>query len=300
MSETIEISSIDLRYEGHRLRSPQQERRLLASIAQRGIEEPLEGVEGEAGRILLNGFKRYRCARKLGLGLVPYRALGPDEASAIVALLRSGAQRALGILEEARFVDELQRLHHLSIDDIACELKRSKSWVRMRLGLIRHMPETIRTRVFGGALSPYTYMYTLRPLLRPGGEERRAVEAFVAAVSGKSLSTRDLDILARSYFRGGEALREEILGGNLSVVLQQVKSLKRAPEEGTSDFERALLSDLQRVQRAMGRVVLKHRDERLESRAFHAEVNLLAAGLLSRLAPFKAALRELHDRSRDA
>ena len=66
MSENVERSSLDLRYEGHRLRDDAREARLLASIAERGIEEPLEGVDTPTGRYLLNGFKRYRCAAKLG------------------------------------------------------------------------------------------------------------------------------------------------------------------------------------------------------------------------------------------
>jgi ParB-like chromosome segregation protein Spo0J len=68
----IELSSLDLRYEGHRLRDLSGEARLLAAIAERGIVEPLEGVDEGAGHVLLNGFKRWRCARKLGLGSVPY------------------------------------------------------------------------------------------------------------------------------------------------------------------------------------------------------------------------------------
>lgn len=47
MSETVERSSLDLRYEGHRLRNDAAEARLLASIAERGIEEPLGGVQGK-------------------------------------------------------------------------------------------------------------------------------------------------------------------------------------------------------------------------------------------------------------
>ena len=83
MSESVELSTFDLRYEGHRLRDDAREARLLASIVERGIEEPLEGVDPSADcRFLLNGFKRYRCAKKLGLGCVPYVSLGQDEAAA--------------------------------------------------------------------------------------------------------------------------------------------------------------------------------------------------------------------------
>ena len=49
MSETVERSSLDLRYEGYRLRNGAAEARLLASIAERGIEEPLGGVDITTG-----------------------------------------------------------------------------------------------------------------------------------------------------------------------------------------------------------------------------------------------------------
>ena len=62
----LELSQLDLRYEGYRLRQPRLEDRLLPLIAQEGIREPLQGVGGPSP-ILLDGFKRYRCARRLHL-----------------------------------------------------------------------------------------------------------------------------------------------------------------------------------------------------------------------------------------
>ena len=76
MSEIVELSSLDLRYEGHRLRDDAREARLLASIAERGIEEPLEGVDTPAARFLLNGFKRCRCGQEAGDRLRPLRVAG--------------------------------------------------------------------------------------------------------------------------------------------------------------------------------------------------------------------------------
>jgi hypothetical protein len=72
MAKEIELSSLDLRYEGHRMKNPWLEERLFVSIAERGIQEPLEGVQLQDASILLNGFKRYRCAHKLQLRTVPY------------------------------------------------------------------------------------------------------------------------------------------------------------------------------------------------------------------------------------
>jgi hypothetical protein len=66
MGREVELAALDLRYESYRMKNPAVEARLLASLAERGIEEPLEGVDRAPRSILLNGFKRYRCAVKLG------------------------------------------------------------------------------------------------------------------------------------------------------------------------------------------------------------------------------------------
>src|SRR6266516_6363621 len=89
----VELSQLDLRYEGCRLKSPAAEARLLAAIAQSGIQQPLQGVELAAARILLNGFKRLRCARKLHIHTAAFVSLATDEASGIVCLLRTANDR---------------------------------------------------------------------------------------------------------------------------------------------------------------------------------------------------------------
>jgi len=206
MAKEIELSSLDLRYEGYRMKNPGLEERLLVSIAQRGIEEPLEGVQRQQASILLNGFKRYRCAHKLQLRSVPYASLGEDEVAAIMNLLRISNNRALSILEQAAFIDELYATGCLSVAEMAKELSRSKSWVSMRLGLISEMSAAIRAKLFSGAFPVYSYMYTLRQFMRMNGVSGEDVEQFVAALSGKGLSVREIEQLAHGYFRGPDSL----------------------------------------------------------------------------------------------
>lgn len=299
MAEEIEMSSIDLRYEGYRMKNPGQEKRLLASIAERGIEEPLEGVDRGEERILLNGFKRYRCARKLGLSLVPYLSLGDDEATGILGLIRASNHKTLGILEQARFIDDLRHLHKMTVAEIAETLSRSKSWVSMRLGLIGELTDGVREKIFSGAFPVYSYMYTLRQFMRMNGVGKQEIEEFVEAVSGKKLSVREVERLAHGYFRGPDWFREEILGGNLALPLERLKQVPENPE-GSNGLERGLLGDLRIVQKYMQRVVGKSTDQRLKSRAFCAQANLIVAGILSRTAAFTQALRELHDRTGNA
>ena len=296
MSREIEISSLDLRYEGHRMRNSVQEAKLTASIAERGIEEPLEGVDIGEEHILLNGFKRYRSARKLRIETVPYVSLGQDEAMGIMGLLRISNNKALGILEQARFVGDLKNIHHMSVAEIAQELSRSKSWVSMRIGLMREMTEAIQKKLFSGAFPVYPYMYTLRQFMRMNSVSKEQIEEFVVAVSGRKLSVREVEQLANGYFRGPESFREEIRRGNVALSLRQIREVPDPPD-GCNEFERVLIKDLEIVQKYMQRVMGKSTDLRLASRPFHAQANLLTAGILSRSAAFFQTMRGLHDRS---
>ena len=166
MREIVELSSLDLRYEGHRLRDDAREARLLASIAERGIEEPLQGVDTSAARFLLDGFKRCRSAKKLGIDCVPYVSLGEEEATGILNLMRASTGKGLGILEQARFVVDLVSIHGMSVAEVAQTLSRSKGWVSMRRRLLDEMSPAIREILFRGAFPVYSYMYTLRPFMR--------------------------------------------------------------------------------------------------------------------------------------
>jgi hypothetical protein len=296
MTREVELSGLDLRYEGHRLKNAGLEERLLGSLAERGIQEPLEGVDVLEKVVLLNGFKRYRCALKLQIRRAPYTSLGPDEVVAILKLLRISNQKALSILEEAAFLDELNTTRLLSVAEIAAELARSKSWVSMRLGLMAGMSDTVRTQLFNGAFPIYSYMYTLRQFMRMNGVTGEQVEQFVGAVSGKKLSVREVEQLAHGFFRGPESFRQEILKGNLALPLKQIQAVPQNPD-GCSEFERVLLGDLEITQKYMQRVMGKSQDPRLQSRAFHAQSNLLTAAILSRTTAFIQTLRKLHDRT---
>jgi hypothetical protein len=299
MTNEVERDSLDLRYEGFRLKVPAVEERLLGSIAQRGIEEPLEGVEVQGRAVLLNGFKRYRCARKLRLATVPYSSLGQDAAAAILGLLRTSNDRALNILEQAAFIDELNNARQWGVADIAAKLSRSNAWVSVRLGLIARMSEPVRRQLFAGAFPVYCYIYTLRPFMRLNGEVGKEVEEFMTAVSGKGLSVREIEQLAHGFFRGPVSFREEIRKGNLALPLERMRQMPQSPD-ACNEFERVLLGDLEITQKYMQRVMGKSQDKRLQSRAFHAQCHLLTAGILSRSRAFFHTLRQLHDRNGQA
>lgn len=297
--ESIEIGTLDLRYENCRIKNPAAEKILLNSICEGGIQEPLQGVQAQGGRVLLDGFKRYRCARKLGLAVVPYSSIGTDAALAIVRILRIGNAHHLNILEQARFIEELRSAHKMCVSEIAKVLGRSKGWVSMRCGLILQISEPILGKIFAGEFPAYAFMYTLRRFMRMNSVESREIEAFVASVAGKGLTLREIELLAQGYFKGETYFRQQIASGDVIWALNRMKeSLPGAKE--CSEFERSVLRDLEIASKAIQRITCKTDDPRLKSNAFHAQANLLTARILKQTDRFIETLRYLYDQSGQA
>ena len=288
--------SFDLRFEGCRLRNKAVERELIASIMENGIREPLQVVEKEGVRIILNGFKRYRCAVRLGIGIVPYSILSGDEADGIVKMLRISNNNGLNILEQARFVDELKIVYHMDTTDIAAVLEKSKAWVSVRSGIIREMSRTVQDHIFSGRFPVYAYMYVLRPFIRINKIGVEEIDAFVKLVGGRNLSIRDIELLAHGYLQGGDAFRREIEAGNIALGLRTLKGELRKPG-GCTQQERSLIKDLEITGKYMQRVICKCKYPRHKTGDFFVQANLLAGGILRQIQIFNESVKSLYDRS---
>lgn len=296
MAEQVEISGLDLRYEGFRMKSLGAEKALLMSILEKGIRDPLQGVDTKEARILLDGFKRLRCAKKLGISMAPYASMGSDEVLGIIELIRISNARSLSILEQARFVDELKSIHKMSTAEIAGLLERSKAWVSVRSGIIHEMSDYVLDQIFKGRFPVYAYMYTLRPFIRINGVQTDEVNKFVRSVSGKNLSIRAIGMLANGYFRGPEALREQIKNGHITWALGRLKESHTIPS-GCSQMESAMIRDLEIVSKYMQRVTTKTKHTKYKTSAFFAQANLLTGGILRQIDSFLNAIRTFHDRT---
>ncbi len=301
MIEEIEITSLNLRYGSCRLKSPGTEKVLLSSIAQKGITDALQGVHTNDGRnephILLDGFKRYRCAKRLGISIVPFFSLGSDEVCGIMQLLRISIANNLSILEQAVLIDELMNQHMICNADIAMSLEKSKAWVSVRTGIIREMSECVREQIFSGRFPVYSYMYTLRQFIRINRVAKQDVDEFVQAVAGKHLSIREIDLLAHGYFKGSLELRQQINSGELTWALSRLRNRETNTEDGCTEFERTMLRDLEITQKYMQRLIHKSADNRLKTNAFYSQANILSGGIVRLMERFSQTLRGFHDRS---
>ena len=150
MTRDIQLSNPDLRYEGRRMKATEVEVRLLVSIQERGIKKPLEGVDVQEERILLNGLKLNRGAKRMGWGAVPHASFGANEAMGMLEVHRAASEPNLTLFEQADLIDDLLHRNAMNVAEIAETLSRSTSWVAMRLGWVCEVGAEGREKVPGG------------------------------------------------------------------------------------------------------------------------------------------------------
>ena len=300
-NKTIEILLIDSRFEDHRLKDNKREKDLLPSIAEMGIREPILGVLKENKLILLDGFKRLRCARKLKMGLLPYDEIEQDEALGILKLLKISNNRSLHILEQAKLVDELKEVYGMKVTEIARSLERSSGWVSVRLGILTELGPYVEKQVFQGKFPAQNLLYTLRPFRRLNKIPLPEINEFVKAVSSKGLSNRDIEHLAQGYFKGGKETKEQIKQGKFSWCLQHLKEQNKETTADLPDVEKRTLLDLEIIQKYMGRLLCKLPLSQTPSASFKATASILIEGVLEKAPLFIEQIKKLveggrHDR----
>ncbi len=294
MIEQIEISTLDTRYESFRLKSRAIEKDLLVSISKKGILRPLQGVSIDSDRILLNGFKRYRCAKKLNIGIVPYISFASDAPTGIIELIRKAIEKRLDILEQAKLIEELKKVHRMTNDDIAELLSKSCAWVSLRTNLMRNMGGYVMEKVFSGDFPVYSYMYTLRKFIRIKSVSAKDVDDFVRAVAGKQLSYREIDLLASAFFKGSDEIREQIVNGSLKWTISQLRK-NLIPPDDCSNLEKGLLKDMELTVSGMQRLIVKSADFKVENTDFRAQATILTEDMLSSSKVFLECIRRFHD-----
>ncbi|MGD9201088.1 MAG: hypothetical protein PVI26_05970 [Chitinispirillia bacterium] len=235
------------------------ERRIFLSLERHGIHTPLMGMTSEKDTnrfILLDGFKRYRCARKLGIEQVPVNSVSTDTVTGFLTMLRQNDSSPLNLLEQASFIHDLHTHHKLSMSEIARRVDKSVSWVSVRISLISTMSEEIREKIIRGAFPLRSYMYTLAPFTRVKGYENDVAQ-FVHAVSGHHFSIRDISLLSKAFFNKETEIKEQILTGNIDWTLRMLKQTKESEPRDLVKTCRWHISELLRVCRNNPDVVPK-------------------------------------------
>jgi ParB/RepB/Spo0J family partition protein len=299
--EQLETNAIDLRLEHTRCKNSQAEGRLLVSIMERDIEEPLTVAPSETAHayVLLDGFKRYRCAKKLGRATIPAQVIAGDVPCAILHLIRRQESHSLSTLEQAALIQQLHVSYSLSMHDIALKLNRSPSWVRLRLGLIEEMSPLVRQKILCGAFAVRAYMYGVRGFTRVNKTPQERIDSLVTALSGKGLSTRELIVLSRAYLAGGKAVEGLITQGSVRRALQ---ILTTAPpgvdnpplDASQQDFIEALCAILTNIDRVKDTTI----HMRKVSVPCRERINNLSGTIVAKLDEFSTVIKDVYAVSR--
>jgi ParB family transcriptional regulator, chromosome partitioning protein len=235
----IEFHQLDLRYQSLRRRSPEREKRLLASLAQHGQQTPIVVVAVEGGaQAVLDGYKRVRALKTLKADTVQATVWDLPEAEALLLerLMRSAAGD--GPFEQAWLLRELHERFALSHEELARRFDRSQSWVSRRLALVEDLPVELQERVRSGEVVAHAAMKYLVPMARanPGHAAQ-----LVAALGGRRASSRQMGALYGAWLHGGAKSRELLLADpwlflKTQEELQRAKAEPSATQQLLDDF----------------------------------------------------------------
>ena len=146
----LEFHQLDRRWEHLRVRRPERQRRLLASLASSGQQTPIVvvAVTDQVDRYLvIDGYQRIAALQQLGRDTVEAVVWPMSEAEALMLdrSLRLGEHETA--LEEGWLLAELEQRFGYGLDELARRFDRSMSWVSRRLALVEVLPEAIQQQV---------------------------------------------------------------------------------------------------------------------------------------------------------
>jgi ParB/RepB/Spo0J family partition protein len=206
----LEFHQLDVRYAHLRLRRPERERRLVASLAEKGQQVPIVVVAlfEDPGRYqVIDGHKRVRLLQRLGADTVQATVWDMSEAEALLldrSLRTADAETAI---EQGWLLQELRNLP-LSHEDLANRFDRSVGWVSQRLTLVQALPKSVQEHVRAGRIPAQAAMKYLVPLARA---KREDCEVLSEVIAKHHLTSREVGDLYKAWRDGSREVRRRVL-----------------------------------------------------------------------------------------
>lgn len=230
---------------------------LTASVRELGVLQPvLVRPDGDGGYELIAGERRWRAAKRAGLPTVPALVRDVADARSLEqALVENLHREDLNALEEAAAYQQLIEDFHLTHDEVAARVGKSRVAVTNTLRLFQ-LPPSIQRMVADGQLSAGH----ARALL--GTPDRSFQEGLARRAVAEAWSVRQVEEAVRARTERPSAatsepsrrLRppgllelEELLSAHLDTRVQVTMGAKR----GKVVIDFADLEDLERIYRAM-------------------------------------------------
>src|SRR5450432_3351302 len=233
----LEFHQLDRPWEHLRVRSPQRQRRLLASLADAGQQTPIVVVAaaGQPDRYLvIDGHKRIAALQQLGRDRVDAVVWLMSEADALLLSrsMRFGPPESA--LEQGWLLSEMEQRFHYSLDELARRFDRSASWVSRRLALVDLLPEAIQQHVRDGKISAQVAMKYLVPVARVDADDcLRVATIFIE----QHCDARASQQLYTAWRKGTRTVRQRILAEPELFL----KTQRQTPPAATSAAEQVVL-----------------------------------------------------------
>jgi ParB family transcriptional regulator, chromosome partitioning protein len=207
----LEFHQLERRWEHLRVRQPQRQQRLMASLAESGQQTPIIVVRGaEPGEryLVIDGHKRIAALEHLGRDTVEAVVWPMSAAEALVLERSLRCSRQESALEQGWLLVEMEQSFGYGLEELARRFDRSVSWVSRRLALVELLPESIQQQVRKGKLGAQVAMKYLVPMARINREE---CARMASALVQQHCTTREAGQLYAAWRDGSRVVRERIL-----------------------------------------------------------------------------------------
>jgi len=234
---------------------------LTASVRELGVLQPiLVRATGGGAYELIAGERRWRAAKRAGLPLVPAIVRTVDDTASLEQALVENIQREdLNPLDEAAAFQQLLEDFHLTHDELAARVGKSRAAISNTLRLFQLPPSVQRLL----SESQLTAGHARALLTTP---DRGYQEALARRIVGEGMSVRAVEEAARSHNKASERPDSAPAGGAtrrlrppglleleelLSAHLDTRVTITMGSAKGRVTIEFATLEDLERIYRAM-------------------------------------------------
>lgn len=244
----LELDQLDLRYEVLRVRRPEREGRLLASLAADGQQAPIVVVATGERYVVVDGFRRVRALRQLHRDVARATVwdMGEAEALLLSRSLRTGEGESA--LEQGWLLAALHRSFGMSQESLARSFGRSKSWVSRRLALVSELPQAVQELVREGRVGAHVAMRCLAPMARANTDD---CETLASSIAGAQLSSREAARVYEAWRGASRQARRRLV----SEPLLYLRAHRHEQGDEGGSGPRPLLEDLEQVARLVRRTV---------------------------------------------
>lgn len=217
-NEIVELNLDDLRsnpYQPRRTFDEEALQELSSSIREYGVFQPIIAKKSIKGYEIVAGERRVLASRMAGLDKIPAIVKEfSDEEMMEIALLENLQRENLNAMEEALAYKKIQQSLHLTQEELARKVGKSRSHVTNMMGLL-NLPEEVKDMILTKEIS----MGHARILSKL--EDKEQIKKLANDVIEKKLSVRQLEDITNSpidFQRKKEIKRKEREGSEYSYI----------------------------------------------------------------------------------